>query len=93
MLRTWYGKEVVPVIYDEIWKFFGKDIQNVKLIQNSVVKWFNRNTGWVTDEFPPIQKESIDYELGNSDRDNFYAMTDGAEGEYEDVYDIDYFDD
>ena len=36
---------------------------------------------------------SIDYELGNSDRDNFYEMTDGAEGEYEDVYDIDYYDD
>lgn len=57
-----------------------------------MVKGFNRKNGCTYNSFPPIENEHIDYELGCSEKDNFYAMTDGMEGEYEDVYGIDYYD-
>lgn len=86
---NWYGKEIVPVIYDEIWKFYGKNIQNVKLVRNGKVMWFNRKNELISSNFPTIER---DYEIGCSDRDYFYAMTDGTWGDYDDFYGIEYYD-
>lgn len=86
-----YGMEILPVKFDYIKPFNGKIKENIEILICGEYKWYNLKYRKFWYAFP-YSLDEPDPEYYSSDRDNFYAMTDGANGEYEDVYGIDYYD-
>ena len=83
------GMEILPPEYEYIKPI--KDKKNVEILIFGKYKWYNL----CSEKFWYCYPYSLDEpnpEYYSSDRENFYAMTDGTCGEFEDVYGSDYYD-
>lgn len=91
------GKEVVPLCYDRIWSY-NVGHNEVTLFKKYELSYFNLMTGNFDNDTPPLKQNSReDYiseeERRQMERDSFYALTDGAYGDYEDYCDSGYNED
>ncbi|MBR1513400.1 MAG: WG repeat-containing protein [Bacteroidales bacterium] len=81
------GEEVLPVEYDEIWKFLGKNRDSTKVVKDGVeqeVYFYDLNHKL---PFPGQKSKSTNrcnskYSRYDMERDAWYAMTDGMYGDY-----------
>ena len=82
------GKEVLPVEYDEIWDFLGKNSNSTKVVKEGVeteVYFYDLNHKL---PFPghkvssSISKKSYNYNRYDMKKDSWSAMTDGMYGDY-----------
>lgn len=95
-----HGKEVLPLCYDRIWSL-NCGFDSVKVYKQGQVFFFNLITGELTDNKygnNACKKNSDDDYISEEerrqiDRDNFYALTDGVYGDYEDYCDSGYNED
>lgn len=90
------GEEVLPVIYDRVWKFLGKNRFSTKVVKDGVESdvYFHdlnpllpiRGVGRSHSHF----EEAQDYNPYYDKSDTWYAMTDGIYGDEPDGFDGDY---
>lgn len=88
------GQEVLPLIYDEVWAFLGKNRFSTKVVKNGVesdvffhdlnpslpVRGIRRNKYDFEDDYNSLDESS----------DTWFAMTDGMYGDEPDGFDGDY---
>ena len=91
-----HGKEVLPVLYDDIWRFRGKNRFSTKVVKDGVESdvYFHdlnpllpvRGVGRRHRHF----EDTMDYNPAYDKSDTWYAMTDGMYGDEPDSFDGDY---
>lgn len=91
------GEEVLPVIYDEVWNFYGKNRYSTKVIKDGVksdVYFHDLNPELPVRGTKRIRSnygEEHYYNPAYDKSDTWYAMTDGMYGDYpEEGFDGDY---
>ena len=92
------GEEVLPVIYDEVWNFFGKNRYSTKVEKDGVESdvYFHdlnpslpvRGVGRRYNDYEDEYEYNPMYDYDESD--TWYAMTDGMYGDMPDGFDGDY---